>query len=311
MTRFTYLLLITLWIAGCQSQSPTHGTHAPAYKVLVVNSNQAVPRYAIAEKAFISTLVDTPKLTINLQDDNQPIETLLDTLNQNEFEVIYTIGAKALGSIDAITPDAPVVYSSILSWRQFESHDNYYGVASEVSPQAQLTWFKHFFPELKSIAILYSEKNKQMISEASLAATELNIELIALKIQRSGEIGEKLKGLLTKVNGLWIMPDSTVLDSEQTIQQIFSETHQQNKPVFAYSNFYKHLGATLTINADVATTGRQAALITQKFLDGQAIPSGIQFPAGTSITLNMEEVTQHKLKLNYDALNSVDELFNE
>ena len=39
---------------------------------------------------------------INLEKENQPIEYLQDLLNQGDYDLVYCIGAKALGSIDFI-----------------------------------------------------------------------------------------------------------------------------------------------------------------------------------------------------------------
>jgi len=71
------------------------------------------------------------------------------------------------------------------------------------------------------------------------------------------------------------------------------------------------MGAILSISADKPTTGRQAALLTQSILEGNAKELSVTPPAGSSITLNMDKVRTYKIKLNEDALDSVNNIVGE
>ncbi|MFT7373886.1 MAG: putative ABC transport system substrate-binding protein [Oleiphilaceae bacterium] len=277
-------------------------------RVLLVNTNRQIDRYKAAEISFIKTLVNTRIHTVNLGQNNQPIETLQDLLNTEHFDAVYCIGAKALGSIDYIDPDMPVIFNSVLNWRQFNSQANYNGIASEVATKAQLTWFKYFFPKIKKIGVLYSTNNHQRILDAKLSAKALALQLITQAVSSETQLDIQAKDVLSKVDALWLISDPSVLVSTDQTKHLFEMAHQANVPIFTYHSFFMAMGATLSITADLPTTGRQAALMMKKALTQPEYKQAVQFPAGSSITLNIKKAEAYKLILNHEALDSVDEL---
>lgn len=310
------LAMFTLIVMQACTSTPiavTSTAHQP--KILLVNSNRAIPRYNTAEQAFTEVLTEALEnellISINLENDERPTETLQDILNQHRFSAIYCIGAKALGSVDYIGPALPVVYSSVLNWRKFQNKPGYFGVTSEVAPAAQLAWFKHFFPSVKRIGILYSEDNQALITDAAKSANSLSLTLQSELINHKSDRNPQISRLLNQVDALWVLPDPLILDSEKHTVQLFELAHKVRKPIFTYNSFFMGFGATLSINADLATTGRQAALLIQTLHEQGAPTSGVQFPAGSSISLNLRKVSDNNLELNIEAFSSVNELLDE
>lgn len=307
--RLLAALVLSIALGACQVAKPELSENRSANRILVINSDANVPRYKIAETAFNRTINHPLINNIDLHGDQLPIETLLDTLRSQRPSVIYCIGAKALGSIQYIAPDIPVIYSSVLSWRQFLNQPNYYGVTSEIAPAAQLAWFKHFFPNIKRIGVLSSNANHDLIEEAKAAGSMLSLTLTA-EIISNGDRKAQAKRLLSQVDALWVLPDPMVLASQSHTVALFELSHEAGIPVFGYHPVFMEFGATMTISADLATTGRQAALIVQSVLEQQTRAASIQFPAGSDISLNLKKVQDYKLQLNPEALNSVNELLN-
>lgn len=303
-------LVLVLWIGGCHVAQPQIPESDHAATVLVINSDSSVSRYEIADAAFRTTLQHSNVSRINLQDDELPVETVLDVLQQQKPDVIYCIGAKALGAVQYVSPSTPIVYSSVLSWRQFLNQPGYYGVTSEIAPAAQLAWFKHFFPNIQRVGVLYSNANKDLVSEASRSAEQLGLTLKYEKVSMDSTRKEQAAQLLGKVDALWILPDPVVLESQQHTTELFELAAKNRVAVFGYHPVFMEFGATLSINADLATTGRQAALIVQSIIEQQSQTSSIQFPAGSNISLNLQKVQDYQLQLNPEALNSVNELLN-
>ncbi|MCG8316858.1 MAG: hypothetical protein MI976_26880 [Pseudomonadales bacterium] len=279
--------------------------------VLLVNTNSAIDRYAIVQDSFEQGMRDFNITTVDLQNDLRPIETLQDQINGHEYDVIYAIGAKALGSLDYISPNKPIVFSSVLNWRRFKDHSNVYGVASEVAPQAQLTWLKHFFPEVSRVGVIFSTDNVSLINEANKVAGQLDISLVAVKAFNTASVKSQVESLLQDVDILWLISDPKVLSSTESTQALFQLADAHKKPVFAYSEIFADYGAVLSVSADVATTGRQAALIAQHLLSKGRVDREVQFPAGSSITINLDRVKRYGLKLNEEALESVSRIIRD
>ncbi|WP_250656228.1 ABC transporter substrate-binding protein [Alkalimarinus coralli] len=285
-------------------------------KILVINTNRSLERYSVSQASFIETInlawESTLSInTVDLHHDNAPIDTLQDMLNQHHYDAIYCIGAKALGAIDYIDPETPVIFSSVLNWRRFINQPNYYGVASEVPPEAQLTWFKHFFPAIKKVGVLYSANNRKLLKDASQAANKLSIQIIGEEVSSEANTLEQANALLQKVDVLWLVSDSTVLSSAESAQQLFDAANEHKTPVFSYNPVFIEMGAVLSIAADVPTTGRQAALITNSLLNARNEQTSVQYPAGSSISLNMKKVLAYDLELNSNALDSVNDIVGE
>jgi putative ABC transport system substrate-binding protein len=276
--------------------------------VLVVNTNSEVDRYQRAAAAFTASLSGVETVPLDLTGEANPVDILQDLMNARKFDAVYCIGAKALGSVDYIDRGIPVVYSSVLNWRQFAGQPNYFGVASEVAPEAQLAWFKYFFPELRKVGVLYSEANRKLIADAHVSAGALSMELEAVEIEAPTQLVASLTELARRVDVIWLISDPIVLSSPANTQKMFAYANERKIPVFAYNRFFVDLGAVLSITADLPTTGRQAALIMQKLLSRGQIPDSVQFPAGTTITLNMDKARDYQLKLNESALDSVNEI---
>ncbi len=319
LKRMLYLCL-TLLVVSC-AQTPTPDATAiinpsSVNNILVINTNQSLDRYRISQDAFLETLKTTASdntqtvTAIDLDKDNAPIDTILDVLNQQHYDAIFCIGAKALGSIDYIDPEAPVFFSSVLNWRRFINQPHYSGIASEVPAEAQFAWFKYFFPEIKKVGVLYSAHNRKLIQEASKAAEKLSIKLIAEEVASSANLSAHTDNLLPNVDALWLVSDSTVLGSADSAKQLFEIAHSHQTAVFSYNPVFVNMGAVLSISADIATTGRQAALMMNNRLNSSEQTS-IKFPAGSSISLNLKRVQAYSIKLNSNALDSVNYIVEE
>ncbi|RLT93834.1 MAG: hypothetical protein D9N11_15745, partial [Ketobacter sp.] len=178
-------LLLTLYCAvilsSCQSSAPL-ASDTGTFKVLVVNSNSTLPRYNVPGQAFKKMMGELELVQVDLAGDEHPIDTLQDTINANSINAIYCIGAKALGSIDYLGGNTPVVYSSVLSWREFQNRKHFFGVTDGVAPAAQLAWFKHFFPDINRIGVLYSETTEDVIQDAQKSAEALSLTLQASRL---------------------------------------------------------------------------------------------------------------------------------
>jgi len=314
--KLTMYFLFTLLSVSCASISD-ESTHqliqkeSAVTRILLVNTNNSIERYRIAQTAFIETLKGSSVNTIDLGEDNQPVDTLQDLLNEQDYDAIYCIGAKALGTIDYIDPEAPVIFSSVLNWRRFSTQPNYYGVASEVAPEAQLAWFKYFFPEIKKIGVLYSDDNQKLIEDARSSAEKLYIQIVTEKVYSQDKLTTHANKLLSEVDALWLISDPSVLASSNNARLLFHNADKKQVPIFAYNSFFVDMGAMLSISADLSTTGRQAAIIVRNVLQEDMKGKSVQFPAGSCITLNLDKVRFYNIELNDSALDSVNEIVEE
>ncbi|GAA3926770.1 ABC transporter substrate-binding protein [Litoribacillus peritrichatus] len=313
--RWFSALLVSLVLSGCV----TPAKHSPALiqqpaahgnqpSVLLINSNASVERYKTAQNAFTNNINGKNISILNLQDNHAPVQHIQDALNSHHFDAIYGIGAKALGSVDHIAPTQPVVFSSVLNWRSFQDQKNFYGVSSDIAPASQLAMFKHFFPDIKSIAVMFNKTNLALVKQAIAASKELNLTLIPLKVESSRNLSVYINEAVTSADALWLIADPVILNSSEKVHAIFKAAKINKRPVFATNEVFAEFGATLTISADLPTVGRQAAILINNVIKQRPPAQRIQFPAGSKISLNLNKVEAYQLNLNYEALDAVNDL---
>jgi putative ABC transport system substrate-binding protein len=274
--------------------------------IVVINSDAAVKHYALAQAAFTEHLSDI-KANITLAD--QTADVLKEQILRINPRFIYTIGSKAYLLAQEMAEDRTIVFSSVLNWQRLPVSKNVYGVSNELPSGMQLMTYRYLFPEMKKIGVLYSERfNKEWLDDALINANDVGIEIVAVPITATSELMPALQKLLPQIDAFWLISDPVVLADRQSVLTIFNLGADHKKPVIAYSDIFANLGATLSLSADIATMGMQAASMVNELQQEKTIPQRIVDPAGSHIILNMRKVKEYGLQLNYEALGSVNQI---
>lgn len=299
-------ILILLVVFGIGSAFAQPG------KVLIVNSDNAVFRYEkIADefkKAITQNAYQTVEFDLNSHADADA--ELKQLIQQENPELIYCIGTKAYSLAKSYAANKKVLFSAAINWRRLDIGENTYGVANELASAQEISLLRYFFPAVKKIGLLYSEKfSREYVETIKKEALALGISVVGQPINAEKEIAETLNNLLLKVDMFWIISDPVVLSSKESVQQIFQLAQQQKKPVYAYSDVFIEQGAVLAATADPATIGRQSASLAIMLDKDKATVAGtVQNPAGSTVTLNKCVLDALQLDFNKDALDSVNKI---
>ncbi len=284
----------------------------PAAKVLVVNSDASVAKYVEVQHAFKEAL-GTDAGTVTEVDLSKVGEAgLRRTLAAENPTILYCVGSPAYQAAVKLARGRSIILSTAINWERFKPDPRTTRViADELPALAQLTLFRHFFPKLQRVGVVYNPAiNKQWFEQAVVAGKEVGVEVIGRTVTRSSQVGSALAELTPKVDALWLTPDPVVLENTAAVKLYFTRADAARKPVFAYSTTYLQLdpnsplGATLVLAPDVPTTGRQAASVAQDFAGAPPVTT----PAGSEVTLNLKRVQQYGLEFNRDALDAVNNL---
>lgn len=277
-------------------------------KVLVLNSNSQIGKYATAEKIFKQMLNGHPITHLDIAKFNQS-NKIEEAILKSDPDIIYCIGSKAFSSAYRFSEDYQVIFSSIINWRRLPLKNKIYGIANEIPADTQLTLFKLVFPKIKRIGIVYSHKfNSEWFNATRKLAADLDIEIVGASIAKPKQLTDSLKRIINKVDAIWLISDPMVLSSGNALNSIIKITENHKKPILAYDPVFVKSGATLSVSVDASTIGRQAAAIILDIFDKETIEQQVQSPAGTQIWLNMKKVDQYQLKMNEDALASVNHI---
>ena len=296
---FTYALLALLVFPG--------NLTADNPKILLINSDASVERYAVAQAEFTSS-ISYPTSQMDLGGRKKTLQEIEDMLFDEYPDLVYCIGTRAYLAANRFLKEKDIVFSSIINWQRLPVTKKTFGVSNELHPEMQIMLFRYMFPGVRKIGVLYSEEyNGQWVNQAGAQAKEMGVEIIGCAVEESKEAVSSLKKSLPDMDALWLISDPVILSDKQVLMQLFTECDARNKPVFSYQEAFAKLGAVLIVSVDDATIGRLAAAISANVIAGAA-GEKVQYPAGSRITMNLKKVREYGLTYEESSLSSVNEI---
>lgn len=280
---------------------------AETSRILLINSNAAVSKYAIVQNEFINN-VNGQVLKVDLAGREMDEDELAKVVAYDP-DLVFCIGAKAYSFAYKTFRHKYLVFSSIINWLRIPRTDKTYGVSNELHTRMQIFMFRSIFPKVKKIGIIYSKRfSRQWFNNARTHARDMGLEIIGKSVSRKGRTISSLRRLLPDVDALWLISDPLVMPEKKYLYKILDRCDREKVPVFSYHDAFAEVGASLIVSADVPTIGRQAAGITMEILSGGKIDDPVQFPAGSHITLNLKKVESYGIEYNHSALSSVNNI---
>ena len=279
-----------------------------ASSVLVLNSDRTVEKYFTAQRSFQQSL-GAPVIEIDLGKRGTDERLVQKTLDERNPKLIYCIGSKAYLLAHKIAAQHTIIVSSTINWKRLPLGSRTFGVAEELPATMQATYFRHFFPDLQRIGILYSRAHNQEWAQGAIdAGREVGLQMIAVEIERPRDASRALADLFPRIDALWLIPDPVVLPNAQAAQDLFNRAQAAKKPILTYSATFVDLGACFVISPDTPTIGRQAAHLVKDLEQATLQPKGFQDPAGSEIVLNLRQARAHGVRVNEDALANVNRI---
>ena len=273
-------------------------------RVLLLNSNTGVGKYKAVQESFTETLAN-PLLEVDMGLG----EPMIGKLRGFDPDLIYCIGAKAYSYAIRNFPREDIVFSSIINWLRLPVSGKTYGISNELPVRMPLMMYRYIFPEIKTIGILYSRQyTEEWFEKTRAQAEELGITVIGEQVSKKNGTIAALDELSPKVEALWLIPDPLVMPEKESLYRILETSDARQLPVFSYHDAFALFGAVLIVSVDDPTIGRQAAGIAMDLFSGKALEDRVQFPAGSSITLNMKKIDAYGLEYNKNALSAVNNI---
>lgn len=279
---------------------------APRSKILVVNSDGGIEKYAAAQVAFRETIAQ-PVKELNLAGLGDAAAER--AIRAEAPTAVYSIGAKAFMAASRAAKGKTIVMSSVINWQHIPAANapGTHVIANELLSVSQLTLFHYFFPQVKRIGVLYSTTyNRQWMADAIAAGRDVGVEVIGVAVRTTAGARSELPKLMPKVDALWVTADPVVLADEPAVRALFAALQAAKKPVFTYTTAFTEFNPTLIVAPDVPTIGRQAAGLLMSLRPGAR--KEVQSPAGSEVTLNLRAVKEYGLRLNEEAMDSVNNL---
>ncbi|NWF71552.1 MAG: ABC transporter substrate-binding protein, partial [Nitrospirae bacterium] len=206
----------------------------------------------------------------DVQGDLELGRTLAHKVRASNASLVVAVGLKAALAAKAEIVDVPIVYMMVLDPLKHQLRAaNMTGTLLEAPLDRQLKIMRKFLPTLKRLGTLYDPaKTSSRITEASRQATASDLQLKGLPVGSEKDLPQQLRALLSDVEALWLMPDSTVLTNE-SVRFILESALARQIPVIGFSPELTRLGALLSISVNYGDVGRETGLLTKRILDGE------------------------------------------
>lgn len=182
--------------------------------------------------------------------------------------LVVAVGLKAAMAAKAEIMDIPIVYMMILDpFKHQLRAANMTGTLLEVPVDRQLKIMRKFLPTLHQLGTLYDPaKTFSRVAEASRQATVFDFQFTGLPVESEKDVPHQLRTLLSDVEALWLMPDSTVLTNE-SIQFILESALARQIPVIGFSPEFTRMGALLSMSVNYGDVGRETGMLVKRILD--------------------------------------------
>lgn len=186
--------------------------------------------------------------------------TFKHRISEEEYHLIIGIGPEAAHIMEDSLADLPQpkVYSMVLLPME---NIPFCGVSLNIPVQEQLEKIHLSLPFIKRLGLLYDPvNNSSLFLVASAYSEQVGIDIVPLSVSSKTEIPGILDSHLSEIDGIWLIPDQTVI-SETIIQYVTKEALFQKRPVIGYNRFFYESGAAVAFIFNYEELGRQTAEI--------------------------------------------------
>ncbi len=225
-------------------------------------------------------------------------EQFMDKISQGGFRLVLTLGSAGAETVAENAVDMPHVACMVLRQDNFSRMPNATGVWLEFPLEIQLGWIIRFFPEAKTIAVIYNPaENKQRIEDAKQIAYSRGVRLHAVPVHALQDIPAALQSISKNADVLWGLADRIAL-SPQIAQHVLLFAFQNDIPFVGPSPAWVKAGAFSALEWNYRDLGAQCGEMALQILNG-ARPENIPPapPRTVLYSINMNTAEHLKVEL--------------
>jgi putative ABC transport system substrate-binding protein len=245
------------------------------------------------------------------QGDLELGKKLARKLRASNASLVVAVGLKAALAAKVEIEDVPIVYMMILDPLKHQlTAANMTGTLLEVPVDRQLKIMRTFLPALHQLGTLYDPvKTSSQVNHAVQQATASDFQLKGIPVESDKDVPQQLRTLLSEVEALWLMPDSTVLTNE-SVHFILESALARQIPVIGFSPEFTRLGALFSMSVNYGDAGRETGLLAKRILDGERLLPLNPVPiARLKITVNLKTAKFLGITFSKELTSLIDETY--
>jgi putative ABC transport system substrate-binding protein len=285
-------------------------TPAAAIDIAILKSSD-IAAYNQAVAGFKTALPPgTNFVEYDMQGDVAKGRKQAQKIRASEAALVLAVGLKAALVAKLEIIDIPVIFCMVLDPAKHDlKASNMTGILLEVPIERQLSTLRAVLPAAKRVGVLYDpEKTGPFVEEARRRAKGLGLELVSKAVTSERDVPSALRALLSEVDTLWLVPDSTVL-TEDSLRFLLNTALETSIPVLGFSPDLVKSGALVGLSVNYEDLGKQGATIARGILNGQGRPSGLTPPERLRLSLNLKTARYLGITVPTHLVTSADDVY--
>jgi putative tryptophan/tyrosine transport system substrate-binding protein len=270
--------------------APAHAARA------VVVKTQDIGPYNLAVEGFRRAFPGEVTV-IDLGEDEDVSAAMARQIRSHQPDAIIAIGSRAATSLKERIDDIPIVFCMVLNpGERGLSGPNITGIALEIPASEQLAQFRRVVPELRRVGIVYNPaRSGPAVDAAKAAARAAGVQIVERQVSRPGEVPDAIDALVDSAEGLWLLPDASVVTNE-TFRHILLTSLERRVPLLVFSAPFVRAGALVGVAPNYTRIGEEAAGIVAEVMRGRAAgsiplrdpPAAVVINAATAARIGIE-----------------------
>ena len=248
----------------------------------------------------------------DLRGSKKEESSIIQRLTATRPRLIVAIGPLAAQVARERLQDIPSIFVMVSNPRKHGLQGEHLaGVSLDIPVRTQLAMYKSLVPTLQTLGVIYDpEKTGTMIIEARSIADTLGFQLLAARVSSHKEVPAALRGLLGKIDALWMVPDDTVVTPE-SFKFLLLTAFENNLPFITVSDIFVEAGALASLSPDYADVGRQGCQLATDIESGRLRPAEVMVvpPAKVKLAINLKTASKIGLTFSPEIVQSANKVY--
>ncbi len=204
--------------------------------------------------------------------DEKRLANLGREMSRRSFDLFVAVGPDAVRFLwhRVAVDNATRVYTLILHPEKLiKNNTEACGISLQIPVASQVGAINCNMPTVHRLGIVFNPSfNRPFYQKAAAIGETLGIHLIPLEVHSRKDIPQVLKQHWQQLDGLWLIPDKTVI-SVSIVQYIIKQALLKKKPIIGYNRFFYESGAAMVFLLDYRDIGRQTGTMVLRMLNRQ------------------------------------------
>ncbi len=188
-------------------------------------------------------------------------------LNTEYYDLLVAADPQALAWLEQNLSGGRQAYGMVLNPERIVApSDTLCGISLNIPIVEQLIRIKQVFPQVQRLGVLFNpEHNQSWFDRAEAAAGPIELEMVALTVSDSADIGQIFENPEYTVDALLFIPDRTVI-SQTIIEYVIKNAFLKGLPVIGYNRFFHDAGAALSFVIEPRQVGATLGSLIEVWL---------------------------------------------